>query len=88
MERLTPIYGDVGEQVADIWTAFVQREGPQGAMRRPDAWMAALEYVYHQKCGRQVSAARVGRMRHVPPRMIKRYAQRILPKADEEDSER
>ena len=88
VERLTPIYGDVGEQVADIWTAFVQREGPQGAMRRPDAWMAALEYVYHQKCGRQVSAARVGRMRHVPPRMIKRYAQRILPKADEEDSER
>ncbi len=88
VQRLSPIYGDVGDRVADLWADFVRSEAPQGAMRRPDVWMAALEYAYHQMSGHAVTAEKVGRKRDVPPRMIKRYAARILRHADKEDSKR
>lgn len=79
-------YHGVAGELLELWIAYIRRYGSV-AGRRVAACAAALEYVYHIKNGRKVSAWPIAQRYHISRRLLHLCARRILDAYASRDDE-
>jgi len=84
VDRLTPRYGDVVQEVSRIWLEFLRRrEDPGAPLKRPRLWVAALECAYRARRWERLGRERAGFERlcarqGVSPRALRRRLRVLL----------
>ena len=84
VDRLTPRYGDVVQELSHIWLEFMRRrEDPGEPLKRPRLWMAALECAYRIRRRERLGLEPVGMERlcvrqGVSPRGLRRRVRMLL----------
>ncbi len=79
VDRLTPRYGDVVQELSRIWLPFVQRrEQPGEPIKRPRVWIAALECAYRARNHRHVNLERLCARQRISLRALRRCMRMLL----------
>jgi len=84
VDRLTPRYGDVVQELSLIWLGFLRRrKDPGQPLKRPRLWMAALECAYRARRRERLGLEQVGIERlcvrqGVSPRALRRRLRMLL----------
>ena len=79
VDRLTPRYGDVVQDLSRIWLDFVRRrKDPGEPLKRPRLWVAALECAYHAHRRERAGVERLCARQGVPPRALRRRLRMLL----------
>ena len=76
-DALTGDYPDAAQAILPLWLSYLEQEGTPRGSRRASACAAALELLYHEGCGRQVSAQVIAHRNGVSARLCRLYARRI-----------
>ncbi len=84
VDRLSPRYGDVAQELSALLLPYVcGRNAPDAPLKRPGVWMAALEYVYCLRHELPMQVVRRCRELKVSPRLLKKYADRLIGAIDQ-----
>lgn len=75
-DALAPDFPDAPAKLMPLWIAYLNAYGPAKGVLC-DACAAALEYAYHERCGRKVSLDAIARRCGVSPRMCRMCLRRL-----------
>lgn len=82
-DALTADYPDAPQAILPLWLAYLEREGVPKGRKTASACAGALELLYHEGRGRQVSAEVIARRCGVSARLCRHFARRIRRAARE-----
>lgn len=79
VDRLTPRYGDVVQEISGIWLPYIQQlEDPGQSLTNPRIWATALEAAYCILYQRTWSPRRLCTQHGISGRILIRYTRRLL----------
>ncbi len=85
-DALLPAFRDAPAILMELWIAYLEAYGPP-RVADAAACAAALEYAYHQTCGRQVDVRAIARREFLSVRRCLYFARRIMRKAKKTETQ-
>lgn len=76
-DMLTPRYPDAPGKILPMWLNYLDMYGLPKGERQEAASAAALEYLYHETCGRRIALLKIARRYSISKRLAGRQIRRI-----------